>query len=567
MNLVSFLKKVEELNSSIAELRLKAFIMEYARVLEEEKREAFLAMFESFEKDPIEIHEQNTNGDDSDFRDLQEKLQEIQDEKRILICEINEDYDDWRDDDEDLKEFIDKDNVIEIVYDAMSFIHGRLDQERYEDAYEIVKLLSELKVRIEGDYYWDEEYIDLKGLRSERVFGDSYERSVAEAGYVAYQCNKMADRPIKIYDLLEKLAYRDVTLENILQAGYRKLEDIDQFILKWIEFLCERSGNDSKRYLKEAYQMLDDRNMKANYAKKYAENHPELFDMLIEDVNDDQEKIELGLSAMDLIPLDRKIRSKIALSCSKNAEEAGDIRIRNKFYAEAFYSNTNSVNYLRCRLKLEDFNDYRKSFREYYQKLNKYQKQNNYVYRDEVNSLNSVEYYTICFFDERFEEVISYEMKQKSYLGWSSTFMKQGLALFLMLLYQGSELTMPICKMVTMFSNPVSFVKEYFIEDEIAEDSVELVWDLFMRWKSDVVLDEKKREEWLRKIRLIIRNRTQAILGGNYRNYYWECAAYISAYGDVIESMNLGRRKDLILIYLKEYPRHSNFHHLMKQYL
>lgn len=49
-------------------------------------------------------------------------------------------------------------------------------------------------------------------------------------------------------------------------------------------------------------------------------------------------------------------------------------------------------------------------------------------------------YCTFLFFDNDFENVIRLGLSEKNVLGWSSTFMKEGIALFLLLLYKGEVL-------------------------------------------------------------------------------------------------------------------------------
>ena len=113
-------------------------------------------------------------------------------------------------------------------------------------------------------------------------------------------------------------------------------------------------------------------------------------------------------------------------------------------WMEAFESYSSVVNYLRLRFLSKNWDDY--SWRagkiieaEYHKTMSEKDSQGGY-YRYDVldeNSLYKNDYCTLLFWEKRFDEVIKLGLSEKKMLGWSDTFMKQGLALFLLLLYEG----------------------------------------------------------------------------------------------------------------------------------
>ena len=64
---------------------------------------------------------------------------------------------------------------------------------------------------------------------------------------------------------------------------------------------------------------------------------------------------------------------------------------------------------------------------------------------------------------------------------------------------------------------------------------------------------------------LLIENRVEAILEGNYRNSYNKAALLIVAYGEMISSQNLGTKEEYIKHYINKYSRRSAFKREIKE--
>ncbi|MBQ9306644.1 MAG: hypothetical protein IJ229_01865, partial [Clostridia bacterium] len=94
-----------------------------------------------------------------------------------------------------------------------------------------------------------------------------------------------------------------------------------------------------------------------------------------------------------------------------------------------------------------------------------------------------------------------------------------------------------------------------------------LFQDCFQKWKDAVALPESLCESWLQTIAQCLELRVQAIMNANRRNYYAECAAFVAAYGEVLESRGRKGEKDRIMQqYRTKYARRSAFHEELRRF-
>ena len=148
--------------------------------------------------------------------------------------------------------------------------------------------------------------------------------------------------------------------------------------------------------------------------------------------------------------------------------------------------------------------------------------------------------------------------------------MKQGIALYLLYLYEGQYKDKGIIEMARIVKNAIGFStgeyhKGLFETSDIDEDS--LFFDLFSKWKSMVCMESDVRKRAIMKITKLLEKRTEGIMNANHRNYYGECAAFIAALGEVQESLgDMGAKQRLMTSYKDKYTRRSAFRAEMKAY-
>ena len=120
-------------------------------------------------------------------------------------------------------------------------------------------------------------------------------------------------------------------------------------------------------------------------------------------------------------------------------------------------------------------------------------------------------YCTFLFFDNDFDNVIRLGLSEKNVLGWSSTFMNEGIALFLLLLYKGEVLPKGLETMIKSLMCRCSFNTSKFFEGTNLhgeESEVELFWELFCKWREVVDISEEKYNEWIQMLEKYISSET-----------------------------------------------------------
>lgn len=191
-------------------------------------------------------------------------------------------------------------------------------------------------------------------------------------------------------------------------------------------------------------------------------------------------------------------------------------------------------------------------------------------YCDSRNPWEQKRLAVLMFFDGRFDEMLARFMSQKEGIGWSSTFMKEGIALLLMLTDMGNTERPGMKEMRNKAIEACSFEASAYCQgtDIVCPDSnEELFSDCFRAWRERLHLPQDQCGKWLNKIKNWVSLRVDAIMDANRRNYYGECAAFIAALGEVLESRGTpGVKQALMLQYKLNYSRRRAFHEALREY-
>lgn len=583
MNLPMFLKKVDALTSKLSHEKLEGFIHETARTLSEERRDHFLDTLENFSGEVSRKNTKNNGYDDllADIEEVKKKLLEINEGERCLDSEYNEEWDDWYNSDVDEVLFMDPEGVLDDINEAIGLIHRCVDMEAYKEGYELAEILSVLEVTADGDYSdFDGGPLYIYDLAEYRLLSYEFKKLVKECLYLTYMGNVLMDRPDEIFCIMGNFQCYDISLENILQSGNDELPQFDEFLAQWIIYLGEQKSRYAGKLLREAQAMLKDEDVQIENARKYAANHPSLYQQFLDmklDSGKNEKMLSIGMEALDKISCRYVVRSEIALLTAEYACRLQNKEATETCWIEAFRSHSTVVNYLRVRLQTENWTKYKDAvkaiYEQTYKETEEKSKHENNRYdleQHEENSLYKNEYCLILFLEEQFDRVFQIGMNEKDALGWSSTFMKQGLALFLLLFYEGEDLTAGLRSMLNRVSTACRFdANEYFKGTEVhgQADGNDVFWKLFCLWKNNVHVSENQREKWLDKIDKWIELRVAGIMNANRRNYYGECASYIAAFGEVQESLgNLSAKSYIMEKYKNEYSRRRAFHQELRNF-
>ena len=430
MNYPTFLNQIDRLTNQCDAEKLRKFVHELARKLAEEKRLVFLKTLNEIcaGSEGAAIH---GNPDEEELQkqaeEMLEVLEEIQDGERELGCEYNEEYDDWYHPDEPEFVFVDPDAILEDLAKAAALLHRCLDQEAYPQGALLARRLSELTVLVSGDY--DEDPLGLSELDSYECLPFDLAKTTREAVYLICMGTAEPDRAESMLSVMERFGAHSISLEDILKMGSKEL-DLDAFLPSWIEALARRSGPNIERLLAEAQSLLQDPSAAMEYASRYAESHPVLFRAVMENGitgGSAAEFIEIGLCAMKKVPVHHPARSAIALCTAKHSLEEQHRQTAEYCWLEAFRSLPTVESFLRLRLQTEQWADHEQKARLIYE--------NYYANRPSWEQKTNA---ALLFFDGRFDELLDRFMSPREGIGWSGTFMKEGIALMLLLLDFGT---------------------------------------------------------------------------------------------------------------------------------
>jgi len=277
----------------------------------------------------------------------------------------------------------------------------------------------------------------------------------------------------------------------------------------------------------------------------------------------------IGQEALCKIDTSYTVRSRIALLNMEIAEDLGWVDEEDQCMVEAFRSDSTLANYMRIRLTCHDYPKYEMEItgicKAFYMKEGELRQ----AYDDgelTKNKIGSNTAYMLAFLDGDFDTVLKKGMNTKEALGWSSTFMKCGLAAFLLLLLDSETFMIgarKMCGIVIGHAGDLRFDHSGKMKD--TEEAAGEFWRLFSLWKKTVSVSWEQKSLWLERMEELIDRRVEGIMSANRRNYYDECAAFVAALGEVKESVGEpGGKQRVMEQYRAKYSRRSAFHQALR---
>lgn len=557
MNYPTFLKEVDRLASECDADALRLFVHETARTVSESGRRRFLSALSSFCGDFAEKES------DVAFADQIEShlkaLETIKSGDRELDSEYDPEWDDWWGDDGDAYLFSDPDNILGDITEAVRALHQCIDREEYEKGAKLAKALSELSVHVTGDC--EDAELGLHGLKVYDLLNYNPEKMMKEALYLVLMGTREAERAEAMLTLMDHFGDYSVSLESILQTGSDEI-DLPSLLPSWIEALAKRPERISDKLLVEAQNMLQDKNTALENARRYAESHPVLYREILHTGIANiapEEMMNIGLRAMEEVPVNHPARSGISLLTAEYALTAKSSLTAEACWMEAFRTSPTVESYLRLRLQSQCWEKYANDVQDIYT-----------AFYESRSAWEQKPLAVLMFFDEQFDKMIHKFMKARNGIGWSSTFMKEGIALLLMLMDSGNTRRQGMTAMLDKAISACSFDSASYCEGTDLDRCIptaDLLQECFQKWKVRITLPENAYESWLNMIDKWISLRVTAIMDANRRNYYGECAAFVAAYGEVLESRGKSGEKDRIMRqYKAAYPRRRTFHNELRKF-
>ena len=579
MNLTSFMNKVFQKTNSMSKGQMLSFITRYARTLPEEERDKYI-QYLTKEEDVRDV-KANDAADHvlmaqkdikSEADKTMQELERVQSGELEIFAYFDEEYDSWDYEyDRDEYTYSDPEGVLQTVSVAINLVHRCIDCENYIIAMELSEKVLELNVKVGGDYCeYESDSMSFRELVDAGLVNREMSDFMIDALYSVYFVKKGNARLTGMFELFETASpISDIMLEKVMQAGGNELLDFSEFLSDWIPFLGEKSGRLPDTLLSEAVSLLDDFEREADAAAKLAKTHPHLYQDVLERYAayiEDKVLLRHAQKALTTIPPDKVVRGDIALLAAGYALRLEKNKLAEECWVEALRSDTTPVNLLRLMNESNNYVDYRDDAISVCESV---QTDRYYSYYSrqlgDENRVSEITYYSLAFFTGQFEKVLKKGLNNKQNLGWSGSFMKPGIALFLLCLYNGGMNELPVgCDaMRERVVRELQFSTEEYqkgLVREMAENDGVLFSECFQKWKDTEGMKRDTQKKVLKKISTLISDRTAAILGGKYRNHYYDCAAYVAAYGEVLESRGeSGAKRKTLDDYHQAYIRYNAF--------
>lgn len=583
MNLTNFLKQIDALTAQYSKEQLISFVHDTGRVLPEKYRNDFLMRLKSAGEKSGKISnvDNRTNfGFDAVYQKVKDNLKKIDSQDVVITSGLNENYDEWyHDEDEEEFYYIDENGVSDMMMDACRFVHTCMDEGKYREGCEIGRQLFWMEILCLSEY--GDEELSISDMAVHGLLNCDMEQVILDVLYCAYQASSFQVRPEVLYEIITNAKNDEVTLESIVQHGDEELPDFQEFLAAWTVYLGSQTGKEADRLFVEAVNLQNDIAVACEYAQQFVTSHPGLYLNILKDEKslDLKSLISIGIQAMKKIPTKYALRSKVALQTAEYIVKSNEqTELLGECYFAAYESDTSAMNYLRVLLNGNGCEENKKKLRNVFQAFSGEKNEDPFAWRTYTgvgteraeNRPNANMLLTLRFFDGQFDEVLSEGLNTCKALGWSGTFMKQGMALYLLLCYEGEQYDKGMLAMFHIIKINIGFsAAEYQtgILDALDLSDSEMFYHVFSQWKSLVKLESDLRDKIIKKIEDLIEKRTEGIMNANRRNYYGECAAYIAALGEVQESIgDIGAKQKLMTRYKDKYSRRTAFRAEMKGY-
>lgn len=578
LNLILFLKQVDAVNAQLTKERLAEFIHEWARGLPESQRHEFLSELsgglrtESLSENP-ETGAKSESLPDECAATLAD-LERISAGDLRLTAEFNEEYDDWYSDSEEFL-YEDPHGVGAVIDGAIELAHKRMDCEEYGDAYALGDALIGVCVSVEDDGEYDYDEFGLFDMKDAKMISGDLRRLVLETLCAAYMTVSPEQRPETLYRLFEQSQSENVSLEDAMQSAGKELPGIADFLKSWVAYLGGIKGELSRRLFEEAVFLRDDREAALRAASDYADTHPGLYEKILltqRETGNTEFLFTLGQEALARLQPNLMVRSRIALLTAENALRIGNPDAAEQCWLEAFRSNPAPLNYLRLCTESRNFSRFRDEARNIY-RTRAGQDSHSSIWdaeKDELseNGVSKWDFHTLNFLDGDFHSVLSEGMNERAPLGWSSTFMKQGITLFLLYLYRGERLENGLRYLCGKHGISFSW-QEYAkgLTRPVTQSNEELFWERFRIWREGVPMPDELQNQMIPRLTEWLELRVAGIMSANRRKYYDECAGFVAALGEVKESRGEPDGKQMELLAWKaKYSRRTAFHEELRRF-
>ena len=563
---------------------LLEIIRRMAKLLSEEQRQALEEMVEGYapkagesEKTPLPTRMSQEFVDEK-MEQFQDWMHQIDEGEIYLDVEEYEDYSEGYWDREWVTNYYDNQGVGSKLSALIQFAKDCVYDRRYEEANLIYEWLWDMDVYTNNEYgYEDDGFADLETWAENDVIRTDMKELALLTLYTDYQVQEAENRAEDIYLYFSGSIFQKLHIEEMLYVGRENLTGTEQFWKDWIELLKTKKGDVAARLLREAVLQQEGAQGLLEMADENAAEHPSLYLAAMEqcEKTHDYDKIEeIGERALEKIDTGLVIRSETALRAAYASSCLMHTEKMMMFCWEGFRSDSTVRNFLRLFGMEEMAQQYGIRGREVLDAGLKGEPAGIINRELNRNGMSDYTYNQLCFYTGDFEKVKQISKNPQGSLGWSGRFVRYGISLFLLYLY---EKPLP-SKAAAAIAGRVGFGEEeepdgmLKFESEIIRESREngtsVFWNYFQRWKVYFPMEQKERKRYLNWAEKIVHKRADAIVGGQHRRHYADVAALLAMAAEVREDMGEpGAMREVFAEYKGKFPRHSSFQAEMKDFL
>lgn len=472
-------------------------------------------------------------------------------------------------------EYEDTDGIGEKLAEMISFTEDCIHYGHYPEASEILRELWSLEIL--ADTEDDAIYLGLDEVVSEGLLHADLPKLARQALYAAYWASKPEERAKNLYSYFGNAVFQSIKVQDSFRIGREELPNLESFWEDWIRLLEDKAGDLETRLLEEAVVYCKGLEGLEELASRNYNTHPTLALSVLKEYGKCLSFGEMegfGVQALEHMDVKLKLRARIALATAFAASHLEHPQQERACLLEAFRSDTSIRNLLRLYGNDQLAEGAVVQAKELIQGT-PVSERFSFGMNQELmeNVIDKHTYYECCFFMGEFETVKKKTINPKGSLGWTGKFIRTGLVLFLVYLYDGPCPTTAI----DYFIREIGFgksegdefptVQEKELMEEAKAQGTSLFWSYFQRWKKYFPMEQEVKETYYSWALKIIYARADAIVSGQFRNHYGESAALLAALGDIQGSWGATVEKGRIQSeYKRKFPRHSSFQAEMRRY-
>lgn len=553
MDFKTYITKVEDQLNQMSEKQKTEWIFNQARTVEEKDREKFLNRLSG----RIDVYAEEGLTKDK----LKNWFRQVDEGEIYFGMEEYEQYNEgeWIWDPDWVTEYYDIFDIIPMLIKVIRLSHQLMLQREYRDSFDILDRVYRIEFYADSEY-GDAERISLMELAEEKLINLNFRKISLNLLYSCYQVHSGQSRIRKIYEYLTWDECADIKVTDIFSFGPDPIEDADDFMKEWKDFLMHTPGNRAAKLLIDACIYLGGEGELLQTAEENCETHPLLYLECCERKYQNYNYegcITAAEKALKQIDREKRIRGDIADIAVKAIENIKDERLLSYFYREAFFSDPTS----RHLLALFRLNDHKitdwalqrvrglKIDSDTWRRYSNWSAPADEQKEASINNQEKKIIYRFMLGDYR--SIIEKCMNDSVYLGWTSD-IKGAIVPLLLLYLKKDEETKTIAEQ--------SVLSDMKYRMGFAGSEGETFSDYIRAWRMSENIPEEKKEKYIQWLKKEIDRRTEHVVGGGYRKSYFKAAKLVVLLGEILEERGEadGMRK-LIEYYKKKHTRKRAF--------